>query len=304
MEIKHLIFFKRAAELEHMTKAAEELSVSQPFLSRSIAELESELGVTLFDHVGRGVVLNPCGKAFYNRVVRMLNGIEDAKRELLELHNSLYSQIKLVTNVSLYMTNLLKEFFDENPDVNIHQLSAPRRRIARMLKEGETDFAICCPPLIEEAEFITEILAFERGVVIYPEGHCFSERDRVVFEDISKERLVSVAVGYATRDAMEDYFRLKKIHGRFALETGDTGSLFNYVEHGLGIAVMPLSIVLQHPKFRDSWVPIYDEALGRVGSNVSLSWRKDLYMSENMKRFAQKCREYFARIDEISNREF
>ena len=65
MELKQLSFFKRTAELEHMSRAAEELLVSQPYLSKTISDLEGELGAPLFDHKGRNIVLNYCGKAFY-----------------------------------------------------------------------------------------------------------------------------------------------------------------------------------------------------------------------------------------------
>ena len=68
MEMKHLIFFKTVAELEHMTKAAKQLDVAQPFISKTITELATELGVPLFDHVGRRIRLNSFGKLFYTRV--------------------------------------------------------------------------------------------------------------------------------------------------------------------------------------------------------------------------------------------
>ncbi len=55
MEIRYLIWFKKLAETENMTRAAEELFISQPHLSKCINEMESELGVKLFDRVGRGI---------------------------------------------------------------------------------------------------------------------------------------------------------------------------------------------------------------------------------------------------------
>ena len=296
MELKHLHFFKRAAELEHITKAAEELSISQSFLSRTLAELQDELGVDLFDRVGRGIALNPCGKAFYSRAEKILNDIADAKKEVWDIHCAQESQINVVTNVGLYMPKLFKAISEIKPGISISQLSAKRRSMIKMLKSGESDFAICCPPLLEEAELETEILFFERGVIIYPEGHWLENRDEILLEEIKDETLISVAVGFGTRDALEEYFKMKNTHPRIALETGDTSSLFNYVALGLGIAALPYSIVLDHPVFQNRWVSVVDES-GALGSRLSISWRKTLYMSETAKMFIGKAKEYFSEIN-------
>ena len=61
MDLHSLLYFKKVAELQHLTRAAEELRVAQPSLSRTIASLEADLGVKLFDRVGKGIVLNPGG---------------------------------------------------------------------------------------------------------------------------------------------------------------------------------------------------------------------------------------------------
>lgn len=64
MEWQQLHYFSTLAKIQHMTRAAEELSISQPALSRSIARLEEELGVPLFDRHGRGIYLNHFGQSF------------------------------------------------------------------------------------------------------------------------------------------------------------------------------------------------------------------------------------------------
>lgn len=65
MEWQQLEYFVTVAKLEHMTRAAEALAISQPALSRSISKLEEELGVPLFDRQGRSIMLNRYGELFY-----------------------------------------------------------------------------------------------------------------------------------------------------------------------------------------------------------------------------------------------
>ncbi len=64
MEIQQLEYFKTVAEMQHMTQAAEKLNISQPALSKSISNIEQEIGVPLFDRQGRSINLNRYGKLF------------------------------------------------------------------------------------------------------------------------------------------------------------------------------------------------------------------------------------------------
>ena len=82
MELKQLRYFKTAAEFQHITKAANALDINQPVLSRSLSALEEELGVELFDHVGRGITLNENGIYFYKRVCEIFATLEDACEDL------------------------------------------------------------------------------------------------------------------------------------------------------------------------------------------------------------------------------
>ena len=296
MELKQLLFFKRTAELEHMTKAASELMVSEPFLSKSISELEKSLGVELFDHVGRRIVLNPCGRTFYQRVVTILCEIEDAKKELRNISYSQQTFLSVVTNVSQYMPSLLKLIMEKKPGMKIRQLSAPRRDIVNMLLNGEVDFAICSPPIKENVEMKTLHLRFEPGVVIFPEGHWLKNRTQVNLEEITGETFITAAQGYGAREAFDAYFEQLGFSPPIVIETGDTGSVFRYVESGLGIAAVSMSAVLQEPTFRHCYCVI---GTGASGGEVSLTWRANQYISQAGQLFIEESQEYFSSLADV-----
>lgn len=296
MEIKQLVFFKRTAELEHMTKAANELMISEPFLSKTISELETELGVHLFDHVGRGIVLNPCGKTFYQRVVTIFSELEDAKKEIRNISFSHKTRLTIVTNVSQYMPSLLRLITASNPEMKIRQLSAPRRDIIGMLLNGEVDFAVCSPPIKENVEMKTVPLRFEPGVVIFPEGHWLKNRAEISLEEITGETFITAAQGYGAREAFDSYFEQLGFSPPIVIETGDTGSVFRYVESGLGIAAVSMSAVLQEPSFRHCYSVI---GTGTSGGDVALTWRATQYISEAGKFFIEKSQEYFSGLEDF-----
>jgi len=294
MDAKHLAFFKRTAELENMTKAADELMLSQPYLSRVIAELEKELGVELFDRVGRGIMLNAFGRVFYRRVINIFNEVEDAKREIQDIQNNQQTLLTIVTNVSLYMPGLLKTLAQSHLGLKTRQLSAKKHNMLKMLQNGEADFAICCPPLEENDELISVPLRFEPGVIIYPEGHWLSNYSEISFQQITDETFISVVKGYGTREPLDSFFHELGLTSKISLETNDTSSVFRYVSNGLGIALMPLSQVLLEPIFKDHYTILSN----RAGADIALTWRRNKYIGEADTLFIEKAKEYFSGLED------
>lgn len=294
MKIKQLLFFKRTAELEHMTKAAEDLSVSEPYLSKTIAALEKEIDAKLFDRVGRGIKLNPSGRVFYERLMSIFNLYGDTVKEIRNISYSQKNRLTLVTNAGLYMPGLLKLIMVSNPDIKIRMLSAPMRSIITMLQNGEVDFAICSPPIKENVELISEILRYEPGVIIFPEGHRLKNRSGIMLEEVKDETFITAAPGYGTREAFDAYFQKLDVSPPVVIETVDTASVLRYVEYGLGIAAVSESAVLQDPVFRNSYSIVGD---GTSGGEVALTWRKKQYMNETGEHFIEQTRKYFAGLE-------
>ncbi len=95
MEWNQLEYFQTVARVQHMTHASEILSISQPALSRSIARLEAELGVQLFERQGRSIILNSYGQLFLKRVNRIIKEFHEGKQELKDLLDPEYGMVSL-----------------------------------------------------------------------------------------------------------------------------------------------------------------------------------------------------------------
>ena len=85
MEWQQLEYFQTVARMQNMTSAARAMNITQPALSRSIARLESELNVPLFERKGRSIVLNRYGELFLIRVERMMEEYQAGRREIEQL---------------------------------------------------------------------------------------------------------------------------------------------------------------------------------------------------------------------------
>src|SRR5258708_33114532 len=110
MDLLQLKYFQAVAQLEHMTRAAEQLSIAQPFLSQSIAKLEEDLGVPLFDRQGRRIQLNQFGKVFLKRVERVFVELDEGRREVADLAGLEHGLIALAVASTQPLPDLLSAF--------------------------------------------------------------------------------------------------------------------------------------------------------------------------------------------------
>ena len=118
MTLNQILYFRKVARLENYHQAAEELYISQPSLSRSMAALESELGITLFEKKGRGVVLTNAGRLFLEHADRIAGDCDIAagkmKRARLRWRQNQYR---------LYFSTCRTLYSAQRP-----YLSGPRRK--------------------------------------------------------------------------------------------------------------------------------------------------------------------------------
>lgn len=111
MDLLQLKYFQVVACTENMTNAAKQLHVTQSALSKSIALLEMDLGVKLFDRKGKSIKLNYCGNIFLKRVDSILNLLDTSTKEIKDLACSEFDQIKLIVlTASGLILDVLSEF--------------------------------------------------------------------------------------------------------------------------------------------------------------------------------------------------
>ncbi|SFC88903.1 regulatory helix-turn-helix protein, lysR family [Bacillus sp. OV322] len=124
MELLQLKYFQTVARLEHMTHAAEELKIAQPSLSKTISRLEEDLGVPLFDRIGRQIKLNQYGKTFLTRVDRIFMELGEAKRELEYLSGLHLGMVQLAISIPSILPDLISSFLAQHKNIFFQQLVA------------------------------------------------------------------------------------------------------------------------------------------------------------------------------------
>lgn len=290
MEIKDLVFFQRVVKANSISKAAEELFISQSQVSRVISSLEHELGVELFERKGHKLELTPCGKIFYEDSSSIIDLCFKAIDRVKKTYAGMRSQISFASNIEGRTEHFLSEITQSLDSDEVYMCAAPLEGIVRSLKNGVFSFAITVPA-VRDSEFHTELLAEDELTLCVYEGHWTSRLDSVSMSDLKDERFVLAMSGYGTREVADSAFSLTGIAPRIAIETWDAKSSLEYVKLGMGITLCRKTIA-NSPKCNGlKFIPLSDKNLPKT--SIGLSWKKDRTLSSDEMRFVEIARKFF-----------
>ncbi len=147
IELLQLKYFLEVARVEHMTEAARSLHVTQSSLSKTIGRLEEDLGVPLFDRIGRKLRLNEFGSRFYRRAERALFELEQGKHEISDLSSPEHDTLELAVTTASTLPQILREFRNKRPDIQFHVQMLTTQEMVTLLHRGEVDFCLSSPPI-------------------------------------------------------------------------------------------------------------------------------------------------------------
>lgn len=258
MEIRDLRFFCMTAEIEHVTRAAEKLGVSQPFLTRVISNLEKEIGLSLFDNVGRKIRLNDNGVTFFRHAKKVLADIDELNTEVSAMLDRNNKSISVLCNMSSYSPELIMAFRKKYPDYTISIEFATVKDITEALAAGEADFAFCSPPLIDDPlkGLKTDLVLCERCSILLPPGHPLIGRDTVTFDDIKNEQLITSSKGTGLRINIEQAFKKYDYRPQIVCESNDMNLIIRSVRDGMGYAIIPRWQLYSNPELKKYCVDV------------------------------------------------
>jgi DNA-binding transcriptional LysR family regulator len=290
MELLQLHYFRTVARLEHMTKAAQQLQIAQPSLSKTISRLEEDLGTPLFHRKHRQLQLNEFGKVFLKRVDRIFWELNEGKREISELSKQQENQITLTVTIPRVLPDLLKAFLSKNPNVKFQQFFLqPTASMKEQLIEGKIDYCISSAT-INDPDIIWEPLLTEEIYLIVPPGHPFSDRDTIHLAEAENEPFIHMHTGYGFRNLTDQFCHEAGFKPHIAFEGDDSTVIGDLVKQGLGIAFVPeITLLHQSSQFPHS-LSISEPKCRRT---IGIAWSKNRYLSESAQQFRKFVKDYF-----------
>lgn len=240
MNLHHLRLFAAVVDHGGFTKAAESLHLSQPAISKSLNELERQLGLTLLDRGGRSIRLTDAGQTLYARA-RELFGVERiAEQELREIRGLKRGVLRIgaSTTIATYMLPpYLGRFHLRHPGIRIRATSANTRTVLRMLLESRVDVALVEGPVSHPQVEIQPWREDELVVISHPE-HRLLYSTGVDVAMLVREQFIVREPGSGTRDVIA---RALALHGARLAKTmrvGGTEAIKQAVAAGLGLAIV------------------------------------------------------------------
>ncbi|MDD9149443.1 MULTISPECIES: LysR family transcriptional regulator [unclassified Sporolactobacillus] len=293
MELLQLKYFQTVARLEHMTRAAKELSIAQPSLSQTIKRLENEIGVPLFDRKGRRIKLNSYGKLFLKKVETALSILQEGKREVSDLAQVKNDRIALAVMRTPIVPDLLSSFRKKHPYVRFRVKQISRDTVNRQLENGDID--ICITPYYREREsrFSWRELMNDEIYLAVPKSHPLASEESVSLREIAHEPFI-LKSGGAFRETTDAYCRMAGFQPDIAFEVDDSLSIRGLVREGLGVAFFS-SLTLR--TIRDSSIVPLRISQPHCFRTISLVWNEDRYHSPIAAQFRQFVIHYFAALN-------
>ena len=236
--------FYAVAKHKHMTKASEELHISQPAISQSIKKLEDQLGGTLFLRSNKGMGLTEEGKMFYEYVKGALELINNAENEFTSFKDLSKGEIKIgcsTTLTKLVLMNALKDFHLDYPNININITNDLTSNLINDLKLGKLDFVIFNESNIKETNLnLEKIKELKQGFIYNPE---FYDDNVNNFEDLNEIPLILQKEESNSRKLL-DYVALQnnvKLISKMEVVSQELITEFTNIGLGIGFAIIDLA---------------------------------------------------------------
>jgi DNA-binding transcriptional LysR family regulator len=287
MELRHLRTIVAVAQHRSLTKAGEELYLSQSAVSQQIRRLEEELGIEVFRRTSRSVELTAEGMVILGYAERVLAEVDDMHSELEEISGLLSGQLRIggVYPTGPYdLFGMLAEFRAAHPGVAVHMIEDTQDGVLAALRADELDCAFTAldPDALGD-EFAATLLWEEEIVVALPHGHPLCARPRITLQELAGEDLIAYRDNSALRRRLERTMADLGLQPRNAFICTEKGADRGLARKGLGVAVLPRSVAEQPGP------PIELRPIGpdRLTWPIALVWRAARRHSPAGKAFLQ-----------------
>lgn len=277
--LRQIQAFLMVSRLGSFTRAAEELCLSQSALSQAINQLEHLLDARLLDRSKRRVTLTPAGRRFLSRAERAITELGMAINEVKEAAAADTGNITIAC-LSTVATGLLpgavRAYKSRYPKVSVVIRDDDIEGIVRRVKDGEVDFAITCL-FSDDRDIDFEPLIEDHFRFVCHRSHSLSGRERVRWDELSREDLVAMVRGSGVRTLIERKLPDDRVFRDALYEVSRIPSVLSIVENGDCVSVVP-ALSLARPGLEQTLYhcPIVEPDVRR---SVGILTRKDQALS-------------------------
>jgi DNA-binding transcriptional LysR family regulator len=229
--------FEAVARLQSVTRAAEALETSQPYVSKQIAVIEEQLNVQLFSRVGRRLYLTRAGEMLHQHTKVVVESLKDAEDMLLRVASTSEKRLRIATSTTgMYMfPEWLAGFEKKVADVETTVIVTSGDEVERRVISGDADLGfIANRP--RSRSFVVNVVAEDSLALAVQKDHPLATRSSVRLDELSKERFIVREPESASRALTEKRVFQKCPDWRFRLQINHIDAIKSSLEEGLGIS--------------------------------------------------------------------
>lgn len=297
MELRQIKYFIEVAKREHVTEAANHLHVAQSAVSRQIAKLEEELGVSLFIREGRNVRLTPIGEIFLKRMEQAIHVMEDAKQVINEYTDPERGTIHIgfvSTLASYILPTLISAFRRTYPQVKFKLVQGTYYELNDFVIKGKTNMALLAPVPMDEKRLKGRVLSTEDIVALLPINHPKAKQKTLRLNELREESFIMFPESYILRNILMQACEQNGFTPNVTFEGDDIDAIKGLVSAGLGISLVPDSTLVENLPRATVRIPLTNPVVTRsVG--IIIPSDRDLLPTEKI--FYEFVIEFFSRLE-------
>jgi len=242
MQLYLLEYFRRVAQLENYTKAAKELHIAQPALSKLINQLENTLGTRLFNRTGRGVMLTEAGKILLNHCNLIISEWGKAQNNINALKCLDHGYLRLAafpTFVWYILPLFLPDFIKNYPMIDLEIENAQNDTIIEWVLDHRVEAGVAVLPVSHPRIMELPLYTEEFGILV-PKGHPWCGRDQLKIEELDQCPVIIPTLNQWYRNFLLPSLQEYNIKLQTKLVLHSNHAIVKLVEAGVGPALLPL----------------------------------------------------------------
>ncbi|MHB1300667.1 MAG: LysR substrate-binding domain-containing protein [Burkholderiales bacterium] len=299
--MRQLQVFEAVARLKSYSRAAEEIHVAQPTVSKQIKLLQEEIGLPLIELIGKKVFLTQAGEELYSTCSAWLDSWGRFEQTIADLKGLKQGRLSIaaVTTTKYFMPRILGPFCSRYPGIDISLEVVNRDRLLERMAQNQDDlYVMGIPP--EDIASQSEPFLDNPLVVLAPQFHPLAAKQHIQFSEIAGEQFILREHGSGTRLAIEKVFKERGFPLRVKMELGSNEAIKQAVAGGLGLAVLSKSTLNLDASQRDITILDVD------GFPIKRSWylvrSKDKQLSVVARTFMEFLKQHIDLLNPYGSR--
>lgn len=304
MDVTQLMYFRTVAETGSFTRAAESLHMTQSALSKSIARLEEEVGLRLFEREGNRISLNRFGQRFLLDTEPILRQFGDCVRAVREMAGLEQGDVRIAISKDSFIDHIIRQFLLDYPDVSFHSYLLSPDQMIDALEKGTVDLAVTTDQLVGTG-IQWQGLYHDQLEVLLSDRHPLAQADELCLSQLRNERFVVTNSNYNMENVIRNLCVLSGFEPKIMYEGTSTDMPMHFIAIGKAVMITPRSIslgvrnMLLNPSEASNVlrIPLRNE-FPEMQKTLGVAFKEGHYQSQAAQAFYERILAFYSQINE------